>query len=248
MVKNTPNKTCTPSEEKTKKPNARRKNKTNVKPQLEEHLQQIPYRLREIMKSKEQMGSKKLKKKYTAQLPKMQTPDPKQEDIPVPHFHREKKESKNAYLKRMNLETQHVLFLTKIQKQREPERDLKETKKSTESEKPKKQKISKKKMLHLKKKAQKQEDAMEKEMFIDEVQFGEVAMTPPVLTAKPRKAPVKSQGSVFNAPVVKPSMARQRIMAEEHERVVQAYRHLKRQREESKALQKEGLNKLLNPQ
>lgn len=50
------------------------------------------------------------------------TPDPAaQGDIPVPKFRRRKQESVSAYIQRMEQETQHVLFLTKNQLQREPE-------------------------------------------------------------------------------------------------------------------------------
>lgn len=38
----------------------------------------------------------------------------------------------------------------------------------------------------------------------------------------------------------KPSMARQRIIEEEHERVVQAYRQLKRQTQEKKSNERRG--------
>lgn len=63
-----------------------------------------------------------------------------------------------------------------------------------------------------------------------------------------------SQGLLLNSllghtpvSVAKPSMARQRIMEEERVRVVEAYRHLKKQKEEQKALKAASMGKLLNP-
>lgn len=123
--------------------------------------------------------------------------------------------------------------------------------------------------------------------FQDNVPFGEVAMAPPSLSIKPRKAQVKPHVSscalttlllcqlddcrVFNhlSRVVqkdskklllssllghtvtftnKPSMARQRMMEEERERVVQAYRHLKKQRQEQHEARTAGVEKLKNLQ
>ncbi|KAK1799177.1 hypothetical protein P4O66_007430, partial [Electrophorus voltai] len=92
----------------------------------------------------------------------------------------------------------------------------------------------------------------------NEIQFGEVAMAPPSLTTKPKKAAEKLQGastglllsSMLGHSVVstsKPSMARQRMMEEERERVVQAYRHLKMQKQEQQERQKTGLNRLRHP-
>lgn len=122
--------------------------------------------------------------------------------------------------------------------------------------------------------------------FQDNVPFGEVAMAPPSLNIKPKKAQVKTHVSscalttlllcqlddchVFNhlscliqdskklllnsllghtvTFASKPSMARQRIMEEERERVVQAYRHLKKQRQEQHEARTAGVEKLKNLQ
>uniref|UniRef100_A0A4W4H345 Coiled-coil domain containing 137 n=1 Tax=Electrophorus electricus TaxID=8005 RepID=A0A4W4H345_ELEEL len=200
----------------------------------------IPFRLREIMKSKEKMkmGSRKLKRMMR---------EPKALVTDIPHFRRGKKETVPAYLHRMERETQHVLFLTKNQRERQPELQLQEneTKSKHKSEKKKKlQRLQKKKL-------EKREERAEKEMFVDEIQFGEVAMAPPSLTTKPKKAAEKLQGastglllsSMLGHSVVstsKPSMARQRMMEEERERVVQAYRHLKMQKQEQQERQKTG--------
>ena len=61
------------------------------------------------------------------------------EDIPVPHFRRRKKESEKSYVQRMNSETQHVLFLTKNQVERQPElvEDQEEPEENQKSEKKK---------------------------------------------------------------------------------------------------------------
>lgn len=121
--------------------------------------------------------------------------------------------------------------------------------------------------------------------FVDDVPFGEVTMAPPSLSAKPKKAPVKSQviGSyhiwcrwsewfrkwltlspisviqkaskelLLNsllghtvASTTKPSMARQRIMEEERERAVEAYRLLKKQRQQQHEARTAGVEKLKN--
>lgn len=47
---------------------------------------------------------------------------------------------------------------------------------------------------------------------------------------------------------VKPSMARKRIMEEERERAVQAYRHLKKQKQQQQNIRTVGLEKLKNLQ
>ncbi|XP_072550425.1 coiled-coil domain-containing protein 137 isoform X2 [Salminus brasiliensis] len=223
----------------------------DVKPRPDEHLEQIPFRLREIMKSKDKMkmGSNKLKKMMRNTNSDLQTETAV--DIPVPHFRRRKQESESTYLQRMSRETQHVLFLTNNQMERQPELQLEETETKSNKQKTEKKKLSDKRRLerlHNKKRMQK-EERDEKEIFVDEVQFGEVAMEPPALTAKPRKAPRKSQGAskglLLNSllgqtalSTAKPSMARQRMMEEERERVVQAYRHLKRQKQERQEQQK----------
>ncbi|KAF7698261.1 coiled-coil domain-containing protein 137 [Silurus meridionalis] len=239
------------------------KKKNDVKPRPDEHLDQIPFQLRAIMKSKEKMnmGSSKLKKMMRAKKPKAQTEINEQEHIRVPHFRRGKKESEKNYLWRMSQETQRVLFLTKNQPERRPEQYMKEkttTTTTTTSNKEIHKEVSKKGRCQRKKKVKK-EKFVENKIFVDKVQFGEVAMAPPSLTVKPKKAPVKSQKASNNlllssmlghtdVSTAKPSMARQRIIKEEHERVVHAYRQLKRQIMERKEQQKAGINKFQNPE
>ncbi|KAM4531704.1 coiled-coil domain-containing protein 137 isoform 2-T2 [Odontesthes bonariensis] len=205
----------------------------------EDHIQHIPFRLREIMKSKNRMkkGSvaKKLKKAED-------TPDG---DIPVPHFKRGKQESEKAYLRRMENETNHVLFLTKNQVDRKPELNADKQERSADQGKSdKKKEYDKMRLNRLQlKKLHRQEAKLEKEMFVDHVPFGEVALAPPSLSSKPKKALVKSQkpskelllNSLLGhtvASTAKPSMARQRLMEEERQRAVEAYRQLKKQKQQ----------------
>lgn len=83
-------------------------------------------------------------------------------------------------------------------------------------------------------------ERLEQELLRDTVEFGEVALQPPELTAKPRtsgsggqpgKKPLMlkmllSSGGVSQPPAT--SLARRRIVQEERERAVQAYRALKK--------------------
>ncbi|XP_062294958.1 coiled-coil domain-containing protein 137 isoform X2 [Scomber scombrus] len=226
----------------------------------EDHLKHIPFRLREIMKNKDKMkaGSLKAKKIKDSILPKSKAEDSQGGNIPVPHFKRKKQESVGAYIRRMDNETKHVLFLTKNQVERKPELDADKQERSVDKGKSEKKKEYDKARLQKQqqKKLDKQEDWMEKEMFIEDVPFGEVTMAPPCLSAKPRKAPIKPQASkelLLNsllghtmASTTKPSMARQRIMEEERVRAVEAYRHLKKQKQQQDKARIIGLEKLKN--
>ncbi|TFK05868.1 brother of CDO [Platysternon megacephalum] len=222
------------------------KKKTNSKPK---HLdeQEIPYRLRELIKSREEMKNPKSKKRRKAAAVskrKPAAPDPAaQGDIPVPKFKRRKQESVPAYIQRMEQETQHVLFLTKNQLQREPETEEPAPEKSQ-----KKKEFQNKRLEKMRKKREEKKAAiLEKALFQDPVQFGEVAMQPPALTVKPRKGVIKEKagprqllltallapGHAAPAPKAAPmSLARQRIVEEERERVIQAYRNLKKRRQQ----------------
>ncbi|XP_046894187.1 coiled-coil domain-containing protein 137 [Hypomesus transpacificus] len=242
-----------------------KKPKRDERPKQDEHLQQIPFRLREIMKSKERMKKgKRPKPKPTEKIKKVITPKPKMkaetqvEDIPVPHFRRRKKESEKSYVQRMNSETQHVLFLTKNQVERQPElvEDQEEPEENQKSEKKKEYNKSRLQRLH-KKKLDRQEDKLENDKLIDKVRFGEVAMAPPTLSVKPKKAALKGQGinkalllnsllGQATSSTVKPSMARQRIVEEERLRVVEAYRYLKKQKLKQQESKAAGLDKLMN--
>ncbi|KAI2665980.1 Coiled-coil domain-containing protein 137 [Labeo rohita] len=194
------------------------------------------------MKSQEMMkqGSQKRKK---ASKPKMLSGD-----IPVPHFRRGRQESERDYVRRMTEETEHVLFLTNSQTERHPEVKLKKEEVTKEKKTTKKNRFNKNKLLQQQKKLNQQEELEEEEMFKDEVQFGEVAMAPPSLSVKPKKAVDKPQWATKGllltsllghspASVSKPSMARKRMMEEERERVVKLYRQMK-QKQKDKQEQK----------
>ncbi|XP_073705251.1 coiled-coil domain-containing protein 137 [Garra rufa] len=225
-------------QQKNEKHFSKKKSKNSFDPASDDHLQQIPRRLREIMKSQELMkqGFKKRKK---ASKPKMLSGD-----IPVPHFRQRRQESERAYVRRMTEESEHVLFLTNSQAQRQPEVKLEKKEEETKEKKStKKNRFHKGKLLQQKKKLNQQEEHEEEEMLKDEVAFGEVAMAPPSLSVKPKKAIDKPQGANKGllltsllghspASVSKPSMARKRIMEEERERVVKLYRQMKKQQKD----------------
>nr|XP_015211427.1 PREDICTED: coiled-coil domain-containing protein 137 [Lepisosteus oculatus] len=255
MAKHRKNKAVDPQGSRKEQPQ-RKKQKREARSGNEDDLDHIPYRLREIMKSKEKMNTRIVKKKKKDSKPR-QAADSLQDltDIPVPKFRRGKWESESSYLRRMDQETHHVMFLTKNQIERHPETD--EPSERQKSEKKKEfDKIRLKRLL--KKKEEKREQKREEEKFTDKVEFGEVAMEPPSLTAKPKKAPNKAKGGMKglllshllgSSPVstAKPSMARQRIMLEERERVVQAYRHLKTLKQERQGSSSTSLDRLQNP-
>ncbi|XP_008301136.1 coiled-coil domain-containing protein 137 isoform X1 [Stegastes partitus] len=241
---------------------AKQEDKTK-KAKQEDHLEHIPFKLREIIKSKDRMktGSKKSKKLKAAILHNSKPEDAQDGDIPVPHFKRKKKESVKAYLQRMNNEAKHVLFLTKNQVDRKPELDAdKQEKPAGKGKSDKKKEHDKLRLQKLhQKKLDRQETKMEKEMFVDTVPFGEVSMAPPSFSAKPRKAQLKPQKAAKElllnsllghtaASTAKPSMARQRIMEEERLRAVEAYRLLKKQKQQQHEARTANVEKLKNPQ
>ncbi|XP_069887730.1 coiled-coil domain-containing protein 137 [Dipodomys merriami] len=215
--------------------------KVNCKPKNLDD-QEIPFRLREIMRSRQEMknplSNKKRKKeaqvvfKNTLEMEAKGT----EPDIIVPKFKQMKGESDGAYIQRMEQETQHVLFLSKNQADRQPE----------EKAAPKKEKSERKKAFQrrrLDKARQKKEakavEMLEQELLQDTVKFGEVALQPPELTAQPRKSFSRDQPGkkalvlkkILSPDVSQPlttSLARQRILGQERERAVKAYRALKK--------------------
>ncbi|XP_075702954.1 coiled-coil domain-containing protein 137 [Rhinoderma darwinii] len=237
----------------TGKPRGNEKKKMNSKPK-DLDTQEIPFKLREIMKSRMEMNNPKKKKKKPA---KKQGPDNEelQTDIKVPTFKRKKHESVYNYLDRMNRETQHVVFLSKNQRDRMPEKEVDEKGEPVVDvsikEKSQKKKDYNRRRLDkfIKKKEEKKETRLEKDMFTDTVMFGEVVMEPPSLTVKPRKGKAETKPgekklllkSLFDKPssaALPPvmSLARKRLLEDERERVVQAYRDIKKK----KQLQSEG--------
>ncbi|NXA04182.1 CC137 protein, partial [Sapayoa aenigma] len=221
----------------------------NMKPKHPDE-QEIPFRLRELMRSREAMKRPDLGKRRVAEKKQQQqTKGPEApRNIPVPKFRRGKGESERSYICRMEQEVQRVLFLTENQLQREPERE------DTAPEKSKRKKEFQKKKLEKarKKKEEKKEAMLEKSLFQDTVAFGEVVTQPPTITSRPRgQGPAEQAGrkrllltprlgrsqASPASPVM--SMARRRIVEEERERVIQAYRDIQRrkqlQRERSQA-------------
>ncbi|XP_078081831.1 coiled-coil domain-containing protein 137-like [Mustelus asterias] len=237
--------------------------KYNMKPKNIDE-QEIPYKVREIMRSREKMKKQKKKPEKPVKKPPSMGADPHR-DIPVPKFKRRKHEPERAYIERMEKEAQHVMFMTKNQVARRPELDKeKEEKAGNVKLKSEKKKEFDRKRLEkfMRKKTERKEMKLEKEMFTDTVRFGEVVMRPPTLTAKPRKSQEtdqpgqrqlllkaliqrseETQGS--KQPTM--SMARQRMMLEERERVIKAYRTLKKQKLETLAQIKNSTEKLKNP-
>ncbi|NWR32803.1 CC137 protein, partial [Tachuris rubrigastra] len=221
----------------------------NMKPKHPEE-QEIPFRLRELMRSREAMKRLGPGKRRTAEKKQQQKPKSKG-DIPVPRFRRGKGESERSYICRMEQEVQHVLFLTENQLQREPEREDAALEKSQRKKEFQKKKLEKAR----KKKQEKKEDMLEKSLFQDTVAFGEVVTQPPTITSRPRgRGPAEQAGQKqllltprlgrSQACPVSPvspamSMARRRIVEEERARVIQAYRDIQRrkqlQREHSQA-------------
>uniref|UniRef100_A0A3Q0QRW3 Coiled-coil domain containing 137 n=1 Tax=Amphilophus citrinellus TaxID=61819 RepID=A0A3Q0QRW3_AMPCI len=216
-----------------------------------DHLQHIPFKLREIMKAKDRMKTGSLKAKKPKEGERVGYSQ--DGDIPIPHFKRGKLESEKAYVQRMERETKHIMFLSKNQVDRQPEMDTDKQERPAHSRSDRKKEYGKLKLQKLQqKKLNRQEDKLEEEMFVDDVPFGEVTMAPPSLNVKPRKAQVKSQlllNSLLGhaaTSTAKPSMARQRIMEEERERAVEAYRQLKKQKQQRHEARTANMQKLKN--
>ncbi|XP_007958002.1 coiled-coil domain-containing protein 137 [Orycteropus afer afer] len=221
---------------------SKEKRKVNCKPRNQDG-QEIPFRLREIMRARQQMKNpvSNKRKKRDAQVVFRKTLEKEakgpESDIAVPRFKQRKRESDRAYIQRMEQAAQHVLFLSRNQATRQPEAQ----------EAPRREKSERKRAFQKRRqdkarqrKEDKVADRLERELLRDTIKFGEVALQPPDLAARPRKSLVRGQpdrkalllktllgpGCVSQPP--KPSLARQRIVEEERERVVQAYRTLKK--------------------
>uniref|UniRef100_UPI00398E8559 coiled-coil domain-containing protein 137 isoform X2 n=1 Tax=Pristiophorus japonicus TaxID=55135 RepID=UPI00398E8559 len=180
--------------------------KSNMKPKnLDE--QEIPYKVREIMRSKEKMRNQMNKQKRKAAKPEKKPASLASAlhgDIPVPKFKRGKRESEKAYIERMEQETQHVMFMTRNQRPRCPEMENEEEEKksSVKSKSEKKKEFDKKRLgRFIRKKDERRQVKLEKEMFTDTVAFGEVVMQPPTLTAKPRKSQATDRVAIEVPPV-----------------------------------------------
>ncbi|XP_007886850.1 coiled-coil domain-containing protein 137 [Callorhinchus milii] len=238
--------------------------------------QEIPYKLREIMRSKEKLKKRMNKPKKNAVAPaaKPASGHSKPQDyIAVPKFKQKKGESERAYIQRMDRESQYVMFLTRNQEYRCPE--MQEPKQEESLVKPKserKKNFDRRRVERLnRKKVERNEVDREKEMLSDPVSFGEVVLQPPTLTAKPRKSQQTERSgqkalllkALFEqnkstsestrktpggAKVSTMSMARQRMMLEERERVVKAYRELKKRKQQNLSKNKDSTDKRRNPE
>ncbi|XP_073900981.1 coiled-coil domain-containing protein 137 [Castor canadensis] len=219
----------------------REKKKVNCKPKnLDE--QEIPFRLREIMKSRQEMkkplSNKRRKKEAQVTFKNTLEMEAKgvEPDIPVPKFTQMKGESTGAYIQRMEQETRHVLFLSKNQGSQQPEMQAAPKKKSERKKAFQKRQLDKARQ----KKEEKAMERLEQELLQDTVKFGEVVLQPPELTAQPRRSINRDQPgkkSLMLRKLLNPggmsqplttSLARQRILGEERERAVKAYRALKK--------------------
>ncbi|XP_063265725.1 coiled-coil domain-containing protein 137 [Prinia subflava] len=226
----------------------RKEKKDNMKPKHPDE-QEIPFRLRELMRSREALRRPGPGKRPVAEEKQQQkSKGPRAPgDIPVPRFRRGRGESERSYICRMEQEVQHVLFLTENQLQREPEKE------GTAPEKSKRKKEFQKRKLEKvrKKKEEKKEAMLEKSLFQDTVPFGEVVTQPPTITSRPRGrgpaeqagrkqlllTPRLGQGPASPMSPVSPvmSMARRRILEEERARVIQAYRDIQRRKQLQRA-------------
>ncbi|NWH68194.1 CC137 protein, partial [Geococcyx californianus] len=214
----------------------------NMKPKHPDE-QEIPFRLRELMRSREAMKRPDPKKRRVAEKQQPKSEGPKAPgEIPVPKFKRGKGESERSFICRMEQEVQRVMFLTKNQLQREPEKE------ETAPEKSKKKKEFQNKKLEKarKKKEEKKEAMLEKSLFQGGVAFGEVVTQPPTITSRPRgQGPAEQAGRKQLllmsrlgqspvSPAVPVSMARQRIVEEERARVIQAYRDIQKRKQQQR--------------
>ncbi|XP_045425655.1 coiled-coil domain-containing protein 137 [Lemur catta] len=230
---------------------SKEKKKVNCKPPNQDE-QEIPFRLREIMRSRQEMknpiSNKKRKKEAQAAFRKTLEKEAKgvEPDIAVPKFKQRKWESDRAYVQRMEQEAQHVLFLSKNQANRQPEAQVAPRKEKSERKKA----FQKRRLDKIRqRKEEKAAERLEQELLQDTVKFGEVALQPPELTAKPRRSVVGDQPgkkSLMLRMLLSPggvprpvttSLARQRIVGEERERAVQAYRALKKQKQRQQEVQ-----------
>ncbi|NXO72703.1 CC137 protein, partial [Phainopepla nitens] len=226
----------------------RKEKKDNMKPKHPDE-QEIPFRLRELMRSREALKRPAPGKRQVAEKQQQQhkAKGPRAPgDPPVPRFRRGRGESERSFICRMEQEVRRALFLAENQLQREPEREAAAPEKSQRKKEFQKRKLEKAR----KKREEKKEAMLEKSLFQDTVPFGEVVTQPPTITSRPRgQAPAKQAGrkqllltprlgqsqasSVSPLSPVSPvvSMARRRILEEERARVIRAYRDIQRRKQ-----------------
>ncbi|XP_045212289.2 coiled-coil domain-containing protein 137-like [Mercenaria mercenaria] len=117
---------------------------------------------------------------------------------PIPKFVQGKREKDKDFIRRIELETHRVIMKTQMEEKYQMEipdgssniASSQGKKKPSERKREKDKERKKKKVQAMKEK--KQEKAGDFSAFKDDVAFGEVAMAPPSITAKPRKANMDS--------------------------------------------------------
>ncbi|NWS06718.1 CC137 protein, partial [Motacilla alba] len=222
----------------------RKEKKDNMKPKHPEE-QEIPFRLRELMRSREALKRPEPGRRQAAEKKQQQKGRGPEAagDVPVPRFRRGRGESERSYVCRMEQEVRRVLFLAENRLQREPEKDATAPEKSRRKKEFQKRKLEKAR----KKKEERKEAMLEKSLLQDTVPFGEVVTQPPTITSRPRGhgpaeqagrkqlllTPRLGQSQASPASPVSPvmSMARRRILEEERARVIRAYRDLQRRKQ-----------------
>lgn len=125
-----------------------------------------------------------------------------------------------------------------------PEKKLNQGDKKENEKLAKKQRLQKMKDRQKKVKERRKEKLDEKERWTDRVEFGEVVTEPPKFSAKPRKASeVKKPGqkdflflksnAAFSTKSPN-SLAKTKILMDERQRVIDAYRAMKKKKTDSK--------------
>ncbi|XP_069786081.1 coiled-coil domain-containing protein 137 isoform X3 [Narcine bancroftii] len=143
-----------------------RKQKSNMKPKNIDE-QEIPFKLREIMRSKDEIKKPKRNRKTGPKRKFVSGASGPHGQIQALKFKRKKQESVQNYIQRIEQETNYVMFLSKHQLPRCPEmEDKKKEKESCMKSTPEKKKESDKRLRRLAhKKIERKKMQLEKERF-----------------------------------------------------------------------------------
>nr|XP_039267391.1 coiled-coil domain-containing protein 137-like [Styela clava] len=200
--------------------------------------QRIPRTFTEMMEMKElyKGSDRQIKKKLKERAMKVAN----QEEIKrKENAERKRGESKYRHMQRLASAVEMSMEKAKQEIQEFPEKEIDKKEKPPPPKKIK----TKERLTKLKEKKNqawlsKLEEKTEKDRWIDHVEFGEVVMRPPTITSKPRKAgEVKKPGQrdlLFlkkgfgTSKKSNLSLARTKALNDERERVIQAYRDIKR--------------------
>ncbi|XP_006814736.1 coiled-coil domain-containing protein 137-like [Saccoglossus kowalevskii] len=148
--------------------------------------------IKEAKKHKLSEGKKKQRNKYKVSTPnqKLKPEDRGESGMEEITFTPKSWESEERFIRRMDKETYEVFdgvkMVEKLEQGMETVPELQESTKDKRDKK--KERLVRKKEKVKAKKMKKVHDALEKEVYIDRVKFGEVVMEPPNIRAKPRKA------------------------------------------------------------